>query len=203
MESLRPPQLHHYPSASTIEWVEADGVGGIASSSVIGVNTRKQHGLLSVRHDDGRMVLVANLQEALVWEDRTLDLSTNAYFGTIHPRGYLSLESFTNEPWPTWRFVHDDVILEKQVLTVHGEDSVVVSYTLLDGREGATLSVRPLLAFRDHNALRREHEVFPNSWQATTEFVECRPFDTGPTALHRPPERRGEHDSHVVSGFRL
>ncbi|NIA15602.1 MAG: hypothetical protein GWP08_16185 [Nitrospiraceae bacterium] len=190
MDLLRPPQLHHYPSASAIEWVEADGVGGIASSSVLGVNTRKQHGLLSVRHDNGRMVLVANLQETLVWEDRSLDLSTNAYFGTIHPRGYLSLESFTNDPWPTWRFVHGDVILEKQVLAVRGEDAVVVSYALLDGREPATLVVRPLLAFRDHNALRHEQEKFPNSWQATAEFIECRPFDTGPSLFIAHPNAK-------------
>ena len=63
------------------EWLLADGLGGYASSTVIGLHTRRYHGLLvaALRPPVERMVLLSKLEEALVLGERRHDLSTNAY----------------------------------------------------------------------------------------------------------------------------
>jgi predicted glycogen debranching enzyme len=202
MERIRPPQIRHYPTASTLEWVETDGVGGVSASSILNANTRKQHGLLSaIREQGGRIVLVANLQETIVDETHAYDLSTNAYLGAVHPAGYLALESFTTTPWPTWRYRFETAAVEKQIVTVHGEHTVIVTYTLTYGDRPVLLVVRPLLAFRHYNAVRSERDSFPRNWQVSREFVECRPFDEGPTLFIAHPNATVETIGLWYRGF--
>ncbi len=201
MEPIRPPQIRHYPTASTIEWVEANGVGGLSSSSVVGANTRKQHGLLSIIDGSSRLVLVASLQETISCQGRTYDLSTNAYFGAIHPAGYQALDMFKNDPWPTWRFAYDDVVVEKELMMVHGEDALVVSYTLVEAPSGCLLTVRPLLAFRDQHRVRLERDSQPADWRATPELVECIPFEDLPPLYIAHPNAEVETIGMWYRGF--
>jgi len=199
---VHPPQLRHYPSASSVEWIETDGVGGLASSSVLGANTRKQHALLSVPGGaGGRVVLVANVQETAIHRGQAHDLSTNAYFGAIHPAGFEALESFTSEPWPVWRYRFERFALEKRLFMVRGESTVVVTYRLLDAADPVVLVVRPLLAFRPGDALRLERGSFPSNWVVTEEFAEFRPFGSGPALYIAHPGARVETVSMWYRGF--
>ncbi len=54
-------------AASQREWLETNGLGGSASSTVAGLNTRRYHGLLiaATRPPVGRMVLLSKLEETL------------------------------------------------------------------------------------------------------------------------------------------
>ena len=65
------------------EWLETNGLGGFASSTIIGLNTRRYHGLLvaATRPPVGRMVLLSKLEEVLVAGDKTFELSANQYPG--------------------------------------------------------------------------------------------------------------------------
>lgn len=191
MEHIRPPLLHDFPAACNLEWIQTDGVGGVSGSSVLGANTRKQHAVLSVGggHYD-RTVLVASLQETLLVGAQPCELSTNRYRGAVHPAGYLALESFTNEPWPTWHYRFDTAAIEKQLVLVHGEHTAVVTYTLTYGERPATLVVRPLLACRGHNSVLSERGSSPSNWQVTPEFIECRPFDGAPPLFIAHPNAK-------------
>lgn len=202
MDSCHAPQLRDYAKASAVEWIEADGMGGVASSSVINTNTRKQHGLLSADlNGEDRVILLANLQETLIAGNRLYDLATNAYFGAIHPHGYLALDVFTPVPWPTWRYVFDEAVIEKQIVTIHGEHTIVVTYTLCGGAHPMQLIVRPLLAFRRHNAVRSERGSSPDNWHVSGEFVECKPFDAGPTLYIAHPGAKVETVGLWYRGF--
>ena len=182
--------LQDYSRASAIEWIQSDGVGGVSSSSILNVNTRKQHALLSVLGDDGtRMDLVANLQDSLLDNGHTLDLATNMYVGALHPTGYQALVSFRSEPWPTWRYQFDECSVKKQVVTIHGEHAVIVSYTL-EASHPMTLVLRPLLAFRGSNTVKRERQIHPENWHASHEFIECRPFESLPTLFIAHPNAK-------------
>ena len=208
MQTYRPPDLRDFRKSSATEWVQTDGVGGVSSSSILGANTRKQHAVLSVPDEDGRrMVLVANLQESIADAGRSWELSTNAYFGAIHPAGYEALESFTIDPWPTWVYRldgfsgPDGAMLEKQVVMIHGEHTVVVVYRLIGGERPVTLTVRPLLAFRDHNSVMLERGRNASNWQATTEFIECCPFPDSPTLFIAHPNAKIETVGLWYRGF--
>src|SRR5690348_15113726 len=78
--------------ASRREWLETNGIGGFASSTITGLNTRRYHGLLvaATKPPVGRMVLLSKVEETLVIGGQRFDLSCNRYPGVIHPQGYAS-----------------------------------------------------------------------------------------------------------------
>lgn len=73
--------------ASSREWLETDGLGGFASSTITGLNTRRYHGLLvaTVRPPAGRMLLVSKLEETLTTPEGRVDLASNQYRGALYP----------------------------------------------------------------------------------------------------------------------
>ena len=58
------------------EWLETNGIGGFASSTIIGVNTRRYHGLLvaAMEPPAGRIVLLSKVEETLIVEGKHHDL---------------------------------------------------------------------------------------------------------------------------------
>ena len=76
------------------EWLETNGLGGFASSTVSGINTRRYHGLLvaATKPPVGRMVLLSKVEETLIIDSRRHELSTNRYPGVVHPQGYQYLK---------------------------------------------------------------------------------------------------------------
>lgn len=139
------------------EWLEANGLGGFALSTVSGRNARRYHGLVvaATTPPTGRAVLLGKLEETLVVGDRRYDLSVNRYAGRLHPRGDLHLRAFRVDPFPTWEYEAGGVRLRRTFFLVHGEQTAVVSWELLAAPEEAVrLEVRPLLAYREHHHLR-------------------------------------------------
>src|SRR6202142_1380227 len=83
------------------EWLETNGLGGFASSTIIGANTRRQHGLLiaSQRPPVERHVLLAKFEERVVAGGHESSISTNLYPGTIFPHGFDTPRGFGWGPW--------------------------------------------------------------------------------------------------------
>src|SRR5437879_1847698 len=92
------------------EWLVANGLGGYASSSVAGANTRRYHGLLvaALNPPVGRAVLLSKMEETVevIAPDGsvspTFPLSVNLYPGAVYPQGHRCLETFSAAPAPTW-----------------------------------------------------------------------------------------------------
>src|ERR1700751_5464303 len=82
------------------EWLETNGLGGFASSTINGINTRRYHGLLvaATKPPVGRFVLLSKLEETLLLGDRSFDLSANRYPGVVHPQASGTLSSFALTP---------------------------------------------------------------------------------------------------------
>ena len=85
-----------FEATSRLEWLETNGLGGWASGTVSGVNTRRYHGLLvaATRPPLGRVVLLSKLDETIKCDDGTVSLGANRFPDTVHPRGYEHLVSF-------------------------------------------------------------------------------------------------------------
>ena len=160
------------PEASTREWLETNGIGGFASASIIGLNTRRYHALLTaaVQPPVGRFVLLSKLEEALILEGRRFELSANQYAGVVHPQGHLLLDSFRLEPFPIFTYNVADLRIEKSIFLVQGENTAVIQYELLGDLAGRAceLEIRPLIAFRDYhgtthanNSIRRDVDQSP------------------------------------------
>jgi predicted glycogen debranching enzyme len=147
--------LADFPLATTYEWLETNGLGGWASSSVLGAHTRRYHGLLVAATEPpaGRRVLLSRLDETLRLGDRAWELSCNAFPGAIHPRGDQLLSRFERGLFPEWEYACDTIRLRKTVAAIDGESTTVVVYELLEAPGPVLLELRPFFAGRDYHAL--------------------------------------------------
>ena len=186
------PCLHDLNCASQIEWLETNGLGGSASSSVIGLNTRRYHGLLVAATDPpgGRIVLLSKLEESLILIDATgnkhsYDLSVNHYPGCLHPLGHLHLLKFRLDPYPIFTYAFEQVRLEKHVFMPHSENTVCISYEIsgLAAGTSAQLSIRPLLAFADFHSTPHENGEWNRAFTQASNGLVLRPYQRHP-ALH-------------------
>src|SRR5579863_5691385 len=118
--------------ATSREWLETNGLGGFASSTLVGLNTRRYHGLLvaATRPPAGRDVLLSKLEETLIVDGKRIELSNNQYPGAVFPQGYFHIKGFRLDPYPIFTFESEGVLLEKHVCMLHGENTTVVAYKL-------------------------------------------------------------------------
>ncbi len=168
------------------EWLETNGLGGYASSTITGLNTRRYHGLLvaATQPPAGRMVLLSKLEETVVVEGRRYDLSTNRYPGVIYPEGYKHLSRFRLDPFPTFVYEAGGIEIEKRLFLVHGSNTVVLEYDFcgVDGKAPpCVLEVRPLIAFRDFHAMAHWNEVLDRGFSMEGGRVALRPYQGVPT----------------------
>ena len=156
------------------EWLETNGLGGFASGTINGCNTRRCHGLLvaATKPPVGRFVLLSKLEEALIIDGRRYELATNRYPGVTHPQGFQCLKQFRLEPFPIFTFMTDGIEIEKTLFMVQGENTTVIEYRIVGMKEriDARLEIRPLIAFRDYQSLTHENRAlndpaaFPFMW---------------------------------------
>src|SRR5438477_4265637 len=118
--------------ARKLEWLETNGLGGFASSTIVGLNTRRYHGLLTAatRPPVGRIVMFAKLEETLVLDGRRYELGANQYPGAVHPQGFEFPTGFRLDPFPVFTYEVEGVEIEKSVFMVQGENTTVVQYEL-------------------------------------------------------------------------
>ena len=156
------------------EWLVTNGIGGYASGTLAGANTRCYHGLLvaALNPPLGRAVLLAKLEETLTLpdaagKDASFELSSNLYPGVTHPRGFQWLQAWTDSPAPTWAWTPaPGWTLEKTVWMPPGRNTVCVRYRLQSApaRQTARLSLTPLLAWRDYHSEMRACNPVPTLW---------------------------------------
>src|SRR3954447_7363112 len=117
------------------EWLETNGLGGFGSSTILGVNTRRYHGLLiaATNPPSGRMVLLSKIEETILVNGKHHDLGANQYPGAMYPRGFEYLTRFRLDPFPVYQYEIGEVSVEKRVFLVHGENTVVVEYEMQRG----------------------------------------------------------------------
>jgi predicted glycogen debranching enzyme len=187
--------MNGLPLLPDVEWLETNGLGGFALSTVSGSNARRYHGLLvaATTPPTGRAVLLGKLEETLVVGEERFELSVNRYGGRLHPRGDLHLRAFRSDPFPTWEYEAGGVRLRRTFFLVHGEETAVISWELISEPAGPVrLEVRPLLAYRGHHALRG----------AETPCDPAVVREEGAVRLHPVPglpELRLAHDAETVS----
>jgi predicted glycogen debranching enzyme len=172
------------------EWLETNGLGGFASSTIIGLNTRRYHGLLvaATKPPVGRLVLLSKLEETLWIDGRRFDLSANRYPGVIHPQGFHYLKQFRLDPFPVFTYGVEGIEMEKSVFMIHGENSTVIHYELRKNNrpevpKNLRLEIRPLIAFRDYHGTTHENSAINPAVQERSGLASVTPYE-GLPSLH-------------------
>ena len=175
-----------FESSATREWLETNGIGGYASSTVSNANTRRYHGLLvaATRPPLGRVVMLSKLDETVVIAGERFELSSNQYPGSVHPDGYKYLVDFRLDPFPIWTFYLNGLVIEKELFMVNGQNSTVCRWRLRESSANfdskTEFELRPLLAFRDHHHLRHDHALFDESFIVDNGSVSVQPVSDLP-----------------------
>ncbi len=174
-------------SAQDLEWLETNGLGGFASSTITGLNTRRYHGLLiaATQPPVGRLTMLSKLEETIVTGGRRYEVSTNQYPGTVYPRGYEFLVEFRLDPFPIFVFAIDDLVIEKSVFMIDGKNTTVVHYTV-SAASGAppddlSLEIRPLIACRDYHSTTRENSALNPNLKIEAGLISINPYQDVPT----------------------
>ena len=139
------------------EWLVTNGLGGYSSGTVAGVITRKYHGVLvaALPNPLGRMVMLNHLVESVLLADgRAVQLSGEERVGgRLHAPAAEHVAEFRLEAGlPVWVYRVGGLVLEKRVLMPHRQNSVYVSFKLVDGADAATVELRPALHFKNYEA---------------------------------------------------
>jgi predicted glycogen debranching enzyme len=139
------------------EWLVTNGLGGYASGTVAGVVTRRYHGLLiaSLPAPLGRMVMLNHLLERVRLPDRRVlwlgDEDEVSGANAVDRTEHLA-EFRLEDGLPVWTYRIDGFVIEKRVLMPHMQNTVHVTYRLLEGEGAVRLSLRPSLHFRPYES---------------------------------------------------
>ncbi len=148
-----------YSKLSSMEWLETNGSGGYASSTIAMANTRKYHGLLvlPLTGYPEKFVLLSSLEERFENKSGGLNLSSHAYSGAVYPDGYTHIKKFSPSPVPTFVYAADKLLVKKEIMMPNGGDTVMIRYTLVKNSEQIKLILRPLFAYRIFHSLAKEN----------------------------------------------
>lgn len=119
------------------EWLVTNGLGGFASSTIVGVSTRRYHGVLvaALGPPAGRAVMLDDLDELIVGA---------AHARSLRPKRLVDFRLELG--LPVWRYEVDGLSLEKRVFMPRHQNTTCVRY-VVDGAS-ARLRLRPKVHFR-------------------------------------------------------
>ena len=135
------------------EWIVTNGLGGYASGTIAGLNTRRFHGWLiaALPAPHGRMMMLNQIEETLRVGDQIYQLTAdNLSRATLTDTVSPFLRDFRLENGlPVFTYAADDFILEKRLCMIHRQNTTYISYRLLKG-DSAKLDLRPGIDIRPH-----------------------------------------------------
>lgn len=168
-------KLVNISSAKKKEFLCCSQTGAFATTSLIGLNTRKYHGLFIAPQDniDGeKYLLVSTLNETIVVNNMEFHLGMHQYKGgVIDPKGNKYLQKFSAEPIPTYDFRVGKFNFKKEFLFLQDREQLIVKYSTSDDFESAAFQFQPLLAFRQIHQLTHENSAVDTRFEMVENGV--------------------------------
>lgn len=150
--------LQDIQKSSTMEWLERNNLGLYASSTCIGMNTRREHGLFIVpdKSLQKKIILLAKFEESVFHNNFIHEISTNNYSEGIYPKGYNYIEQFSINPYPKTTYNVDGRIIEKTVILLSNQPTLIVRYELKNKGGPLQLIIKPFLTNRYNTDISTE-----------------------------------------------
>lgn len=143
------------------EMLRTNRSGAYHCTTIVGCNTRKQHGLLVIPipdMDDQAHVLLSSLDETVIQHGAEFNLGLHQYGDNVFsPNGHKYIREYSCETVPSILYRVGGVILSKEKVFISHQNQILIRYTLIDAHSETTLRFRPFLAFRNANALVNEN----------------------------------------------
>ncbi len=143
------------------EVLRTNRAGSYSSSSIVGCNTRKYHGLLVTpleKFEHQRHVLLSSLDVSVIQHDKVFNLGIHKYAGSHYePKGHKYIRDFDLDPIPQLIYRVGGVVLKQEIVLVEKESQVLLRYTLEEAHSPTILRLKPFMAFRNVHALTHQN----------------------------------------------
>lgn len=141
------------------EWIITNGLGGFASSTIIGINTRKYHGLLvaPLTPPARRHLILSKLDESIEVEGKKYEIYSNMGQNYIS-KGYKYQISFEKEELPIFKYKINDIEIKKTICMQYGKNTVGILYKIKTGEKPIKLNLAPIMNFRDFHSMNTGHK---------------------------------------------
>lgn len=177
-----------------LEVLRTNQSGAYHCTTIVGANTRKQHGLLVIpvpEIDDNSHVLLSSLDETVIQHGASFNLGLHRYSGGVYsPNGHKYIREYDCERVPTHTFRVGGVILKREKIFITNENRILIRYTLVDAHSKTTLQFRPFLAFRNANDLCVENQVASRDYKEVSNGISTCMYDGYPELFmqvnHKP-----------------
>jgi predicted glycogen debranching enzyme len=170
--SLEQGFLSNVEAAIKREWITTNGLGGYASSTVLGINTRKYHGLLvaSFNPPTDRRVLLTQLNEEVQVNNKTYHLREKDLENKVSTsKDNRYLQGFVLEAFPTFKYVADEIQVEKAIFMPYGKNATVILYKVFNkSSEKASVKVTPVVNSRHFHSVTNKDETLWSFLQKTS-----------------------------------
>ena len=193
-------------SAESREWLVTNGIGGYASGTIAGSQTRRYHGLLvaALHPPVGRTQLVSAIDEIAHYAGADFSLATHRWAsGAVEPQGFLLLEDFHLEgTTPVWTYALADALLEKRIWMRQGENTTFIQYSLVRGDNAIEMELKALVNYRDFHSLTHGGDWKMNI-SAVEQGVKVVPFEGATPFYLKSPTATCElrHEWHLGCYF--
>ncbi len=170
-------------SAISREWIETDGRGGYASSTLENLHTRKYHGLFvaNLQKPEGRYVLLSKLEDSLFMGGKEYFLSSHRYPGVIFPEDEQPLVEFTFDHFPSFLYRIGNTIVKKSILLPDGKDTLLIRYDVERCPKDGLFRLKPLIAFRNYHELSHENNNLQKEVTLVENGFRISPYEGMPT----------------------
>ena len=154
------------------EWLLTNGLGGFSSSSVVGCNTRRYHGLLcaAMLPPVGRVLALSRIGESVFLDgDEAVryELGACQFRDAFHPHGWQHLRKFNLDDTATWEYEVEGVSVTKEVQLLWRKNAVGIRYAVRSARRRKIrIELAPFVAIRDFHHLLRAGDTQFDLWSS-------------------------------------
>lgn len=162
------------------EIIRTNRSGTYTSTTIIGCNTRKYHGLLVAPQpqiNSENHVLLSTVHETVIQHGANFNLGISKFPGNYSPRGHKYLKDFDSEPIPKLTYRVGGVLLQKEMILDTNRDRVMLRYTLLEAHSATKLRISPFLAFRGYHSLCKENDDINKEFTKVPSGVSFQLYD--------------------------
>ncbi len=168
-------------------WLETDGRGAYASSTVLAVPTSRFHGLLVApsQEQPERHVFVSRCEETFRGDGREFPISDAQFPGSLHPGGHRFLNAFDLDPTaadpnPRYTYRIGHVVVTREIRMLRDRPVTLVRYTATGQRKPIQLGLRPFLPCRRADALTWVNDSVDEGVRSVERGIVSRPYEALP-----------------------
>jgi predicted glycogen debranching enzyme len=161
------------------EIIRTNRAGTYASTTIVGCNTRKYHGLLvsPMPHiDQDNHVLLSSLDLSVTQNDATFNLGIRKYPFIYEPRGHKYMTEFNVNIIPEIIYQVGGVKLKMERVLCEDE-RILIKYTLLEAKSATKLTFKPFLAFRNVHKLSKANLYVNKKYTSVENGIKIKMYE--------------------------